>query len=268
MAELSDQELFKQAQAEPPPAEPPPEPVEAPPAEPVTPAAPVTEPPKVEEAVPSWRLREEAEARRVAEDRARALEARLNEVAAHLRQQQPQKQDFFQNPDEATNALIQRALQPFIEENRRQAEEDKRARIYNSQLAAKAFHGADKVDAAEKAFLDAREARTLDEADFERVVGAPNRYDAVVQWHRRQTVLASVGDDPNVWFQKQLEARMADPKFQADLLEKVRAGAATKPGTVKIPPSLSKTTAAASNAPDQTEGDLSDQSLFSFAMRR
>jgi hypothetical protein len=28
------------------------------------------------------------------------------------------------------------------------------------------------------------------------IVQSPNRYDAAVQWHKKQTVLSSVGDDP------------------------------------------------------------------------
>lgn len=212
------------------------------------------------ESIPSWRLREEAEARRSAESRAQALEARLNEIATHLRQGQ-KKPDFFDNPDAATQELVTKALQPYAEETRRTL-------MYLGKMAASQAHGQDKVDEAEKAFLDARTAETLDPADYERVVQSPNRYDAVVQWHKRQSVLASVGDDPSAWFEKQLEAKLADPKFQAALLDKVQKGvsSAGKPTTVRLPPSLSRSTAAASNG-NEVVGDLSDQSLFAHATR-
>lgn len=266
--QLSSDELFKGATALPPePETPPVEPpvvVAEPPAvasvvvpPPVVPPAPAVEPP--EAAIPSWRLREEAEGRRVAEDRARALEIRLNEIATHLRQQQ-KPPDFFEGPEQATMALINRTFQPYAEETRK-------TMMYLGKMVAEARHGEDKVAEAEKVFLEARDRNTLDPADYERVVQSPNRFDAVVRWHRKQSVLASVGDDPAAWFDKQLEARMADPQFQAKLLEKVQKDAATRPSITKLPPSLSKSTAAASNSGGGEISDLSDQSLFAHAIK-
>lgn len=259
--ELSDQKLFEFAQA------PPEAPAEAPAESPAPESVPVEEPPVPapaavpEEVIPSWRLREEAEARRTAEDRARTLETRLNEITAHLQQQQvPQKNDFFENPDRATQAIVQQYIQPLAEEYRK-------GMMTLGKTIAEVAHGADKVGEAEQAFLAAMNDRQLDPVDYERVVQSPNRYDAVVQWHNRQSTLATVGNDPAAWFEKQLETRMADPKFQAALMEKVRTGASAKAGSVKIPPSLSRTTAAASNSQDAV-GDLSDSSLFAHAMKR
>lgn len=259
IAQPTNEELFRGATA--PPAPPEAVPPETPPEQAPPQAAEATPPPPVpppEAAIPPWRLREEADARRAAEERARLLEARLNEVAAHLRQNQKQP-DFFENPDAATQALILRTLQPY-------AEEQRKAMMHMGKMVASSVHGADKVDAAEQAFLKAREDQVLDPMDYERVVQAPNRYDAVVQWHRRQSVLSSVGDDPNAWFEKQLEQRMADPQFQAKLLEKVRAGAAGRPSATQLPPSLSKVTAAAGNGSEPI-GDMSDASLFAYAMK-
>lgn len=263
--QLTSEDLFKSAMAEPeapapaePVAEEPKAPEPAAPAEVAPPVAPApTEPP--EAAIPSWRLREEAEGRRLAEDRARALEVRLNEIATHLQQQQKQP-DFFENPDQATQALLQRTLQPIIEDQKRQV-------MYLGKMVAEAKHGEAKVSEAEQAFLKARESEKLDPADYERVVGSPNRYDAVVQWHKRQSVLLSVGDDPQAWFKKELATQLADPKFKAEILEQLRGDAATRPSVVKIPPSLSRATAAAGNR-EVSEGDMSDQSLFAYAMRR
>jgi hypothetical protein len=250
-------ELFEIARQPEPPAPEVPETaaVEVPPEAP--PVSPPAEP--VEAGVPSWRLREETEARRQAEDRARALETRLNEIAAHLQQQQ-KKPDFFENPNQATEAIIQQHLQ-------RRDEEEKAYRLYLGRQVAQIQHGADKVKAAEDAFIEAMNSRALDPMDYERVVSSPNRYDSVVEWHNRHSVVTTVGNDPKAWFAKQLEASLADPKFQAEMLEKIRGSAATKPGTVQIPPSLSRTTAAAGNGQEPV-GDMSDASLFAYAMRR
>lgn len=249
------------------------EPLPEPPApespEPPEPEAPVgesqpTPPPQEPEGhIPPWRLREEAEARRAAEDRARALETRLQQIDQHLRQrraQQPQDQsNWFENPDAATQAAIERVLVPY-------AQQTQQILLFMGRQVAEARHGSDKVAEAEKAFLEARDDRSLDPADFNRVVQAPNRYDAVVQWHKRHAALRTVGEDPNAWFEKQLEARLADPKFQSTLLERVQKEAAARPGVTKLPPSLSRSTAAVGNGGEPI-GDLSDASLFAFAMK-
>lgn len=255
--QLTSQELFESTRVQPP--EPAPEPAPEPvPVEPPQPAAtPAAVPAEPAESIPSWRLREEAEGRRLAEERARLLETRLQEIATHLQQQQKQP-DFFDDPNVATRAAVLSMVQPWAEETRKTL-------MHMGRMVASAVHGADKVEEAEQAFLTARANESLDPVDYERVVQSPNRYDAVVQWHRRQSVLASVGDDPDAWFEKQLEARMSDPQFQAKVLEKVRGGAASRPSETRLPPSLSRTTAVASSTPAPI-GDMSDKSLFEYAM--
>lgn len=260
---MSDEELFALAQQTAPPEETPPEPAAEEQAVAEEPPATEPAPPEAEAQVPSWRLREEAEARRAAEERATQMEQRLQEIGTYLQQQQAQQQpkspDFFENPDAATQALINRSLQPLAEATHRQM-------MYLGKMVASVAHGQDTVSEAEDAFMKAVQNQELDPADYERVVNAPNRYDAAVQWYKRQSVLSSVGDDPNAWFEQQLAARMAEPEFQAKLLEQVRSGAAKAPTSVKLPPSLSRATAAANNR--EIEGDMSDQSLFAFATKR
>lgn len=258
--QLSDPELFRQTLTEPTPpkevAEPPVPPAPEPPPSPEP-------PPPPEPGIPSWRLREEAEGRRLAEERARQLEARLQQIETHQRQN-TKPPDFFENPDAAMQGAIARTLEPFVRQVQQEREADRRERIYLGKLIAEQAHGADKVNAAEQAFLSAREAQTLDPMDYERVVQSPNRYHEVVQWHQRQTVLSSVGNDPSAWFERQLESKMADPKFQAQLLEKIQAGAAGRPAETRLPPSLSKVASAANNREDPL--DTSDKGLFRFAM--
>lgn len=259
---LQDQELFNAAMA--------PEPVQEPelqqpaPAEPVAPQVAQPEPPKApaepEAVIPSWRLREEADARRLAEDRARLLEERLNQLETQARQSQ-KTPNFYENPDEATQRMIAQSLQPMAEATQRQL-------MYMGKMLANTVHGAEKVDAAEKAFLQAIQSRSLDPAEYEQVVGSPNRYDSVVQWHQRHSVLSSVGTDPNAWFEKQLGERLKDPTFQAKLLEAVRGNAGgAAPSSVQLPPSLSRSTAAASNNGAAELDALSDKSLFAFATK-
>jgi hypothetical protein len=260
MADLpTDSEVFQQALAEPPQPAPTPEPTPAAP-EPPQPSPPAAQeelPLRDAEGIPSWRLREEAEGRRQAEDRARQLEERLNKLTQHLQQTQKQP-DFFDDPNKATMEIISRTLGPVMENIHRQ-------NMAMGRMIAETTHGSDGVAAAEQAFLAAMSDQSLDPVDYERVVQSPNRYDAVVQWHKRQSVLGEVGNDPNAWFEQQLEARMADPQFQAKFMERVRSDAARRPPVTELPPSLSNVTAARGNASDVV-GDLSDASLWASVM--
>jgi hypothetical protein len=204
-------------------------------------------------------LREEADARRAAEERAQVYEQKLKEYEAHLARQQPQKvPDWFENPDAAMQEALVRWMGPIVQDQRNQA-------IYNSRLVAGLVHGQDKVDAAEAAFLQEHRSGTLDKMDYERVVQSPNRYDAVVNWHKRQNIVSTVGNDPNEWFVKTLDQHLGDPRFQAAVMERIRGSAATRPGATRLPPSLSGKTASVGNADDGAGGDLSDASLFNFA---
>src|SRR4249919_648137 len=101
--EQLQQEMFEAAQLAPPqePA-PAPEAVTPPPA----PTPPAADP---EANIPSWRLREESEARRLAENNARQLADRLAAVEANLRREE-KPPDFFDNPDAAAQALLLKTL--------------------------------------------------------------------------------------------------------------------------------------------------------------
>jgi len=273
--ELVQQELFDAAKSpessEPSPA---PEPVETPePEAPTEAAAPSTEDPakapakeagsEPSEHIPAWRLREESEARRLAEDRARQLEARLTEARTHWEQQQKQTPkpapDFFQDPGAAMQAAIEQALAPVRAEYQRSV-------MQLSRDSAENRHGAEAVSLAESVFMEARNKRMLDPADYERVVRAPNRFDAVVQWYKRVYALHTVGDDPSAWWEKEFETKMADPDFQTKVMEKIRGSAATRPAVTKLPPSLSRSTAAAPSGADR-QGDLSHESLWASTMK-
>lgn len=248
----AQQEMFQGALGPEPAAEP------APPA-PAPEPIPAQAPTRDADGVPSWRLREEADARRAAEERAQAYERKLQEYEAHLARQQPQKvPDWFENPDAAMQEALVRWMGPIVQDQRAQA-------IHNSRMIAGLVHGKENVDEAEAAFMKAHASGTLDKMDYERVVQSPNRYDAVVNWHRRETVVSSVGNDPNEWFVKTLDQHLADPRFQAAVMERIRGSAATRPGTTRLPPSLSGKTASMGNADDGAGGDLSDASLFDFA---
>lgn len=71
----------------------------------------------------------------------------------------------------------------------------------------------EKVNEAEQAFISALQSKKLDPADYQKVVGSPNRYAAAVQWHQRQVAQAEIGDDPAAY----------KTKLEAELREKIAA---------------------------------------------
>lgn len=65
------------------------------------------------------------------------------------------------------------------------------------------------VNEAEAAFIAAYQGGKLDQADYQKVVGSPNRYAAAVQWHKRQQAQAEIGDDP-VKYREKIEAEIRE----------------------------------------------------------
>lgn len=249
-AALQEQQFHEALTPEPPAPEPP------------APEPPAPEPPKEKEGtVPSYRLREEADARRIAEDRARAFETRLKELEARVPAPPPKEgPDWFTDPGAAMKAALAEYMAPVLEAQNKQS-------MHNSKLIAHGLHTKKVVDEAEAAFYDAFQKGSLDPADLITVRDAHNRYDAVVQWNEKQKVVSTVGKDPDAWFAKQLDEKMSDPEFVAKFLEKAQKGAEGTRSVVKLPPTLSGKTASKGSGPEAI-GDLSHESLFAHAVKR
>ena len=147
---------------------------------------------------------EVADFRRQLAERDAAWERRMSELvqAVKPKQEQQPRPDFFENPEAAT----QHTVQP-------QFDQISQTLLANAQLIAGIKYGDDKVAEAEKAFISAVQSRKLDPADYQKVVGSPNRYAAAVQWHQRQLAQAEIGDDPAAY----------RAKLEAEIREKVLA---------------------------------------------
>lgn len=220
--------------------------------------------------VPSWRVREirEEHERRLNEERAnwqRQMEALQRQ---HQPRQEPQPAtDFYADPDRAFDERFQTHLGQAIGPVQQQLQA-------HAQMLAGMKYGDDKVQEAETAFMDAMRNRTLDPADYQRVVSSPNRYAAAVQWHQQKTVLQTIGTDPNAWFEKELERRMADPAFAGAQLQRIQQSArdpqnpqAQGKPLVHIPPSLRNAPAARASNDDSENGDISNDALWAHANR-
>lgn len=137
-----------------------------------------------------------------------AWERRMAQVLDAVKQpQQPQQApDWFENPNAATMHAINPHLEAIQQQNLALAKE----------LAETRFTP-DRVNEAERAFIKAMQAQTLDPADYQKVVSSPNRYAAAVQWFAKRQVLEEVGDDPAAYKEK----------LKAELLAELKTGAPT-----------------------------------------
>jgi hypothetical protein len=267
----TDQELFDLATATGTPAGAPPSDTGQPPA--AKPEAPATAPPAAPEQadttpeghIPSWRLREEREARERAE--ARAMEYERREAAYRAQQPAPQAPDPFEHPDRFVDARVGQIVDPL-----------QRQMIYNNHFVASNAFGQDKVDKAIDWFDKTMPPGTH---EYQRIMGHPNPFVAVVDAHRKAMALAEFGDDPGAFKQSYRKALLDDPEYKREALAYWQGQARGHPGggNVRMPtapsapsgslPSLSRVGA---NAPAvdtrHPDADLTDEELFFQATKR
>lgn len=219
--------------------------------------------------IPSYRLKEEAEARRAEKERADRLEAMVMELVRQRQQpMQPQQNlpppDWLDAPDQFVDYHVDQKVSPQIQRTMQIA-------MYNAKLIAGVVHGQDVVTQAEQAFNEAARTGMIDPAIHERINNSPNPFDAAVDWWKREQTLKEVGTDPKSYREKVLAEAMADPEFVARVIAAQRSGgaapAAKQTNITRLPPSLVKSNgAAASRAEDQY--DDSDAGLLRSALSR
>lgn len=220
--------------------------------------------------IPPARLREEAEARRKAEDALASRERLFQDELAALRRdmallrQPAQKTEPIKIPD-----LIEdpEGYRNYLREEARI--ERRRERIDETFEDAKEAHG--------QAFDDAFNAiQQAPKPVRDQVINAANPGKALMRWHREQKALAEIGTDFD-GYQKRikdqaLEEALKDPTFRQRVLEAVKGEAQqpagqTRPNTVtRLPPSLNRATGARSNEADDVT-PMNDAELFRHVAR-
>lgn len=224
------------------------------------------EPSRDDHGIPSWRLKEEADAKREALDRAQRYERENEEMRrrlAAIEQQTPKQEipNIWDNPDGYLDHRIPQAIDPV-------KSEISQLREFYSQRDAVRTHGAEAVKAAYSALDQAARAGDPEAmAAVSRVKQSMDPYGDMVTWHKKQTIFSTIGDNPDAFFEKTLEERIAkDPNFQAKLLERIRGQAQQRPSTVTpLPPSLNRTAAAVQPVEDDDGGEAG---LLRTALRR
>lgn len=235
--------------------------------EPEKPVVEVAEKPAVDDnapQVPSWRVREINDEKRVLAERVASFES---QQAQWQREQQELRQRLasLEKPaaevkaEEPDPLLDPKAYREFIrEETRQEILNDRReASLANAHRAYKGEF--------EEAYAAAQ--KQVDPVLKMRMQNSRDPGETLIEWHREQKTRAEVGSDPNAYFDKRFEAYLADPANQAKVLERIRGGVQPQqPGArpaVSLPPSLTRTAAAAEI--DADDNDVSNDGLWRHA---
>jgi len=210
--------------------------------------------------VPSWRVREINEEKRVLADRLAAMEAERSKwQQPRAPQPPPAAQERAEPPDPLLDPV---GYREFIRNELR--EERLNERREESLAKAHEDHGKE----FEEAYAAAQQA--VDPALKARMQQSRDPGKTLIQWHRERKTMAEVGTDPNAFFEKRFEAYLADPANQAKVLERIRGGTQPQPGAtrqaapVNLPPSLTRATNA-STVTSADDDDISNDGLWRHA---
>lgn len=230
-------------------------------------AQPEAKPDGKEEAyVPSWRLREMREEREATERRFAEQQAQWQRQIAELQSRLPKEEpkpapDVFEDPNKFLEYGVRQHVDPIKSEVQQTKE-------FFSRMMAEEKHGADKVQAAYDWVAKGMTSRDPEVMSaYHRAMQSMHPYGELVKAHQQRSVFEQIGSDPNAWFEKELERRMADPQFSAAQLQKIQSSVRSPqtPNQIKLPPSIGKVPSSHSASDDVA--DMSDAGLFAHAMR-
>ena len=291
---VTDRELFSEALTEEPKEQPrddkgrfAKDETEAAPVEPQSPepakdtdAAPIQPPPdpstraqeKDEANVPSWRLREEREQRETAQRRADeearrsyALNAQLQALQQQVeRLQQPKQEpvDFFADPQ----AALKQSLDPITQQFG-QTIADLQRELSETRAIAK--YGREAYEAMETELQKAMAAGDPEVYQLRNAaLSSRDPAGVAMQWYRQRSVLTKVGDDPEKWFEKQLDERLKNQEYQGKLLDRIRGtaqSANTGRPAISLPPSINRLPGSGTSV-NTDDADMSDAALFRHAV--
>lgn len=226
--------------------------------------------------VPLRELLDEREKRQEAARQLAERDQRLEYMSRLLAgmQQQPQQQpgqqpqqpaDIWSDPDAYLNAR----LQPLVQRAEQRIQDVLES---TSRIAASEKYGEEVVNTA-YAELARQMQSGQGQFDYQRIMASQHPFGELVKWHKAQTNMRQVGEDPNAWLEKQLEAKMNDPAFQAEVIRRAQgqqqqpSNGSGRPAPISLPPSL-RSVPSAMGVVDDDNTDESDAALLSSALRR
>lgn len=237
------------------------------PAAEVKPAPPEEKP----EGIPSWRLKEEADARREAMQRAEQAErsawefqrqiAELQKQVQQINQPKQEPVDWFQDP----TAALKQQLSPI--EQQFQALQSNLV-LRASKAEAIAAYGRETVVQMEEAVGQAMRSGHPDMAMLSHQMRqSDDPVGVAMKWYQQDKLLKDTGGDLEKFKAKVLEDALKDPSWQAKAIELARgqaAGQSTARPNIQLPPSLNRAPGSGGSTPD--DNDMSDAALFRHAI--
>ena len=170
-------------------------------------------------------MREEAEARRRADERIQRAERERDDIlrqlaAARQPQQQPQKApDLFENP----SGYVQNQIRPIADQISQRMQ--LQAEAFSQQMATMAF-GAEKVSAAKQALTDGMHRGDPNaRAAWEQAMQSAHPYDVITRWHMNNETMREVGGDLTSYKKRVLEEALKDPEYQRQVIEASKGSA-------------------------------------------
>lgn len=124
----------------------------------------------------------------------------LRKWRAEQEAKQQKRPDFYADPEgflAQQQQLVQQALW--------------NERLNTSEIVAREKFGDEAVEKAAEAFRAAAQNSPALAAEFRRQA---NPYSYVIAWHKKQSTLEKMGDDPDAWINAQIEARLAERMAQ------------------------------------------------------
>lgn len=236
---------------------------------PTTEAQPQSQPSS--DAIPAWRLREEAERRRAIEAEAAEMRRR---IADFERQQEAAKPppSVFEDEQGFAQHHVQRGLEPIQNKIGQFEQQFGQMREQFSQMMAMQRFGSETV---QKAYQEMQQAMGSHDPEaamvYQRMMnGSMDPYGDMVTWYKRRSVVSEVGGDLTAFRKKvsdeALESALKDPAFLQKAVEAARSSArpvtrAPQTANVTALPSLNRATAAAEGDEPEDVGDVLDQAF-------
>lgn len=177
-------------------------------------AAPPAAMEKPEQLAPVQALIDERLKRQEAEQRLRALETQLQQMQRAQQAQQAKAPDWLEDPEAAAQYQAS-AIHQQMED----------MRLNMSQEMAETQFGGDTVKAALDAFQ-----RQGDPHLHRKILSARHPYGELVRWHRQQSVLSEIGDDP-ASYRAKIEAEVRE-RLMAEMQQAQPAKPAAPPPTM------------------------------------
>jgi hypothetical protein len=232
-------------------------------------------------------LQDERTARKADTDRLSRLEGQLDAILKGQAQARPapkddpkaedQEPDIFAAPDEwkAWNKRQNDATATSLRQ-------DFENRIIEQSFgAAHEKHGKD-FETAYGALTKLDATNPTHRAIVAGIRKAPNPGSELMRWHKRQSTLQAMGDDPDAYIQAQVEKMLTDPETRKKLTARLRAEAAGGDegegeqrtqqrqvrNVIRTPRSLNSDVGRASRTNDNDAMDGSEQAIFASAWNK